>query len=130
MNEPDVPATQSLKPLAVLRDIGIVWGLTLLCGFVVGVAGAKSNLTTALVLCNFLFGIVGFVIAGCLTIENRWKHLFAVSVGLWLVGLVNMLFIPMTLLQWFQSYVFILIIMGIGGGLAAIVRKRSPPAHS
>lgn len=119
-----------MKPLRILRDVGIVFGLTLLGGFVIGVATAGSPrgpmYVAAIAISNLLFSTVGFFIAGCLTIENRWKHLALVGLGVWLASLVNVVFVGTTIIQWIFASIFVAITMGIGGGAAALVRRKEP----
>ena len=121
----DSPTTPQLRPAAVARDVAILWVLTLVGGFVAGVAGAgpgTPRFVAALFVSNTLLGIIGFIISGCLVGGRRWKHLFVVALILWLTGLVNMLF-GVTFIQWVFGIVAILIFMGIGGGISYLFRK-------
>ena len=121
----DSPTTPQLRPAAVARDVAILWVLTLVGGFVAGVAGAgpgTPRFVAALFVSNTLLGIIGFIISGCLVGGRRWKHLFVVALILWLTGLVNMLS-GVTFIQWVFGIVAILIFMGIGGGISYLFRK-------
>jgi len=109
---------------AIIRDVIIIWILTALAGFVVGITGAEGNrYVLGIAFANLIFGTVGFCISGCLSKSNRWKHLNIVALGVWLVGLINVSIIPITIISWFFGIIFIYIMMGIGGGLSCIFVK-------
>lgn len=106
---------------AIIRDVIIIWILTALAGFVVGITGAEGDqFVLGIALANLIFGTVGFCISGCLAKCNRWKHLNMVAVGVWLVSLMNIVIMRITISSWFFGIIFIYIMMGIGGGLSCI----------
>lgn len=119
-----------MKPLHILRDVGIVFGLTLLGGFVIGLASAGAPrgplFLAAIGISNLLFSTLGFFITGCLTVESRWLHLWLVGLGLWIASLLNVAFGVATVVQWMFASIFIAITLGIGGGLSALVRRKQP----
>ena len=119
-----------MRLLLVLRDVGIIFGLTLLGGIVIGIASAGSPhgpmYIPAIAISNLLFSIVGFFVVGCLTVVQRWRHLAVVGIGVWLSGLINVAFMGGTLMQWFLGCFFVAITLAIGGGLAALVKRRDP----
>ncbi len=116
----------------ILRDVLIVLGLTFLGGFVVGftagVSGKPAPLE-AIAISNLVFGILGFVIVGCLNATaagERFQHLSQVAVGVWLCSLVNVAF-GVTIPQWFAAGGFILFLMGVGGGISLLIVRPQPP---
>ena len=121
---------------ALIRDVSIVFGLVLASSFAaVQIIQAMGEEVTALVigLSNIFWGTVGFTISGCLAKTERFKHLFMVAVGLWLVSFVNVV-MGMTPVQfWAVGFLLILLMMGLGGGLSYLfVRtpQAEPPASS
>ena len=74
---------------ALARDIAIVWVAMNLGGLVVGFVGAvllgpnaimDPRVQLSLSFSSFVFGIVGFTIAGVLVKVRRFRHLFIVAV--------------------------------------------------
>ena len=125
MESQDSPASTQLRPAAVARDVAILWVLTLIGGFVAGVAGAAPGtprFAAAILVSNTLLGIIGFIISGCLVGGRRWKHLFVVAVILWITSLIN-IFFGVTLMQWAFGIIAGLIFMAIGGGISYLFRK-------
>jgi len=115
---------------AIIRDVIIIWILTALAGFVVGVTGVGGDrYILGIALANLIFGTVGFCISGCLAKSNRWKHLSIVAVFVWLVGFINVIIIPVTIVSWFSGIIFIFIMMGIGGSLSYIFVKSTKPGE-
>lgn len=109
---------------AVARDVIMIWLLTGLGGFVIGVATAGSEIPMeAIGLSNILFGIIAFCIAGCMTSEHRWKHLNIVALFTWITSIINTLFIQISLASWVASIFVIFLMMGIGGGLSFLIVK-------
>ena len=124
---PPQPRSDKLKPLRVLIDVGITYGLTCLGGVVIGIASAMAHQPRSMLVIgasNIIFSVIGFAIAGYFTTENRWRHLLCVAGGLWLTGLPN-LALGITFLQWFFGIVVILFAMAIGGGLASLVKNKN-----
>lgn len=133
---PPAPTDQRTRFWPIIRDVIIVWVLTSLGGFVVGVAssGKASHDTpqslTALAVSNFLFGTVAFTIAGCLTPLKRWRHLRFVAVGAWFASLINVVFFGVTIPQWIGGAIFMAIIMGLGGAISFVLRREIKPSAS
>jgi len=125
---PEDKMTKNIKWGSVIRDVVIIWILTALGGFVVGVTGAPDdNLMTGIAFANIIFGIVGFTISGGMAKINRWRHLFIVAIGVWLVGIINVFIMPVTIISWFFGFIFIAFMMVIGGGLSYLfVRDKKP----
>ena len=125
--QPLPPTKQPVRIGPIIRDAAIVWVLTAIGGFVIGVSGGShgnpQRHQAALAISNFLLGTVAFTIAGCLAPRPRWNHLAYVALGAWLTGLINVIFFHVTIPQWMFSALFTGIIMGVGGGLSYIFKK-------
>ena len=124
------PPTRTEAPFRIgpiIRDVVIVWVLTAIGGFVIGLTGgAQRNpqqMMLAIVASNFLLGTIAFTISGCLAPAPRWRHLAFVALGSWITSLINVAVLNVTIAQWFFSIIFLSIIMGIGGGLSYIFKK-------
>jgi len=107
--------------IAVARDVSIVFGLVLVSSFAAAqLIQATGEEVTALVigLSNFFWGTVGFTISGCLAKTQRFKHLFIVAIGLWLVSFVNVAMGLTPVQVWAVGFLLILLMMGLGGGLS------------
>jgi hypothetical protein len=128
---------------ALGRDVLIVWLLTNLGGAVVGFAGAalvgpgslaNPRVQLTLAFSNFIFGIVGFTIAGALKKNDRFRHLFLVAFANWIISAPSLLFTPFTLKQWLMSPVFLCVVLGVGGGLSLLLvpepRASSEPGSA
>lgn len=129
--QPPPPTDQQVRVGPILRDIVIIVALTFIGGFIVGVAGAptSSRGMLALAASNLLLGTVGFVISGCLAVGSRWRHLGYVGLGVWLAGLMNVLFFGVGIVQWFFSIIAVALMMGVGGAISYVFKKDSnPPA--
>ena len=131
--EPLTPTSeQSARPSigAIFRDVAIVVALTAIGGFVIGLSGGlrSSNGMTAIAVSNILLGTVGFIISGCLANGNRWRHLGFVALGVWLFGIVNIVFFGISIAQWIYSAFAIAMMTGVGGGLSYIFRRDDAPS--
>jgi hypothetical protein len=115
---------------AVIRDVLIIFALTFLSGFVIGLSGARHGQQYLLAIAagNLLFMVIGFTISGALAKTARFKHLIQVALGVWLLGLLNLVIGSATIAQWAIGIVFILVAMGIGGGLSFLFVKGPKPA--
>ena len=122
-----VPPGGGVRLGPVLRDVAIIWMLTMIGGFIIGVSGAggtSPRAVAAIALSNVLLGTIGFVISGCLAPARRWNHLAAVALGVWITGLVNVAIMGITLMQWAASAVLIALMMGLGGALSYLFRRE------
>jgi hypothetical protein len=104
---------------SALRDAVLIFVLSMVVGFVLGVAGGSLGVSTEVFLLmiaggNLLSCTVGFAIAGARHPRKRWDHLARVVSWLWPMGLLN-LFFGVSILQWFTGIFFLLITMGLGG---------------
>lgn len=120
------------KPL--VRDIAIVWVAMNLGGAVVGFVGGvllgpnammDPRIQLSISFSSFVFGIVGFTIAGALVKVSRFKHLFIVAVAVWLISATALLVAPVTLQQWLWGLPFNTVVALIGGCLS-FVFVRAP----
>ena len=118
-----------IRWLRVVRDVIIVTVYYFVGGIIVGFS-TQGNFTKEMVLLAcFLLGILGFCFCGCLTAESRWKHLFIVAPGVWLVNMLTtslnwgLLFDQFNVLVWVTSISTVLIPMVIGGTLSSILVK-------
>ena len=120
---------------ALIRDVSIVVGLVLASSFAAAqIIQAMGEEVTALVigLSNFFWGTVGFTISGCLAKTERFKHLFMVAVGLWLVSFVNVVMGLTPVQFWAVGFLLVLLMMGLGGGLSYLFvrtpQEEQPPS--
>ena len=122
----------SINWKAVARDVTIVFGLVFASSYLaVQLVTVMGDDVTADVIgySNIFWGTVGFTISGSLARTNRWKHLFVVALGLWLVSFVNVV-VGMTPIQvWAVGLLLILVMMGLGGGLSYLF-VRTPKAEA
>lgn len=113
-----------IRWLLVVRDIIIVTIFIMVGGGIVGYATQGIFTNESLFVASFLMGILGFCLCGCLTIENRWKHLFIVALGVWLINCSYALaFLPFNVLAWVLNIAIIFIPMAIGGALSSLLVK-------
>jgi len=109
----------NLRWLILIRDVAIVWGLTFVGGFIVGVSEVEgSRKLLAIATSNILLGTIAFSIVGCLTPTQRFRHLFVVALGAWLTSVFNVLGGAASVVRWLFSVVILLITAGAGGGLS------------
>ncbi len=121
---PSFAVTASVNIGAVIRDVGIIWLLTAAAGFIVGVATSPDEEATAAVAFgNIIFGTIGFVISGSRVHGDRWKHLFAVAIALWLSGIINIFLLGMGFGYWIVSLFLILLMMATGGGISYVFNR-------
>ena len=107
--------------IAIARDVSIVFGLVLASSFAaVQIIEAMGEEVSPVVIgvSNIFWGTVGFTISGCLAKVQRFKHLFMVAVGLWLVSFVNVVMGLSQVQVWAAGFMLILLMMGLGGGLS------------
>ncbi len=124
--QPEPPVRQGVRWGAVLRDVAIIYVLTAVGGFVVGIAASLIHFapTLAIALSNLVFGTIGFIISGYLVKGKRWPHLAWVGVGVWLSGLINVFIFGFTIVQWLFGIIAVAIMMSLGGGLSYFFRNE------
>ena len=126
--------TASVKIDAVLRDVGTIWFLTFLAGFLpsmVASAAGKQVPMSIVLGAGYIFEIIGFIISGSRAQSNRWKHLFVVAIVTWLSTALNVMFsylgffaVPISLRDWLSSIFYILLTMGVGGVISYVFNRR------
>lgn len=131
---PDAKTTQQaerttapVRPLAVARDVAMLWILSATAGFIVGVAsGGPRNMEAfalGIVAANVLAAVLSFAISGALNPDNRWRHLGWVALFAWATSIANVIFLGFPVTDWLMSAPLIAILMGIGGALSPLLRK-------
>jgi hypothetical protein len=119
---------QGIQWKAVARDVVIVFILTAIGGFLIGLTGvARTNQAKymlAIAAANFLMGIVAFTIAGSLAPAPRWRHLTIVVVASWVASLINVFVFEVPLLQWIFAIIPLFIMMGIGGSISCLFKRN------
>ena len=125
VDPPPPPTEQPVRFGPIIRDVVIVWVLTAIGGFLVGLASRATggSMSGVLVVSNLLLGTVAFTIVGCLAPPPRWRHLGYVALGTWLTSIINVLFFHVAIPHWIASAFFIAIIMSIGGGISFLLKK-------
>jgi len=107
-----------IKWLRVVRDVVIVTVFLVIGGFIVGSTGIVTK--QSMLVSSLLLGTLGFCLCGCLTIDNRWKHLFIVALGVWLINCLPQLpSLPFSVLAWVLNVAIIFVPMVIGGALSS-----------
>jgi hypothetical protein len=113
----------------VIRDVLIVLGLqTGGVGIVIlsaGFARESPPVESNGAIGTFL-GTVGFAISGSLCIGDRWEHLFKVATittfAYWGFSLIFLH--DMSTSRWLMSLAFVLLMMGLGGVLSYLFKRR------
>jgi hypothetical protein len=107
-----------IKWKAVIRDVVIVWIFIGLAVLVVGVVEPDGRILVTLAVPVAI--ILGFTNSGCMTKINRWKHLYFVAFGVWLVMGVLWCLIPritdgdyVGTIDWFVSFTLILFLSSL-----------------
>lgn len=112
----------------ILANALIVFGSSFVAGFIIGFAAAAAHLdpqpkNTLLILFGWLATLVGFVIVGLRTPrEVYWGSLSCTAVVVWILSLIQLAF-GSTVLQWALSIIMIMVMMGVGGGLALLLKR-------
>jgi hypothetical protein len=123
---------ERLRVGPIIRDVIIIWVLTSMGGFVIGFAlaglpDAKTREVGAYAVANFLFGTLGFTIAGYLAPPRKWRHLGVVAIGVWFTSLINVMFFRTSIPQWIGGAIFLAIIMVLGGALSNFLKRVIKP---
>jgi hypothetical protein len=103
--------------ISILRDVVLVVAL-----IVMGGPPQSSGLTAG----SLLLGGVGFLISGRMSTRNRWRHLTYVTLGVWLTGLIKVLFMRVGFSQWLLHIFPLLVMVACGGALSYVFPKSTP----
>lgn len=114
------------RPSAVLRDAGIVYGLTFAAGIGMALVGMtlQSNPSSAY-LANLLSGTLGFLVSGIRATSNRVEHLAWVAATLWTCNLLNVALHLQSTASWIHSGLTVIIMDALGGTLSMILTHRA-----
>jgi hypothetical protein len=116
--------------MGVVRDVFLIYCLIFIGGLVVGFfLGPGPTRIMTLIISSLFLEIVGFTISGCLIKINRFKHLFIVAIGVWIVNLSNIVLGMSTFTFWLISLLTILVMMLIGGGLSFLFVRTPKTVH-
>ena len=128
-NPPGVTLPSYVKAsVAVMRDVAIIYFLTFLGGFIVGVATGgpehdPRRYMLALRVSDFSHSTLGFAIVGCLSPVARWRHIGMVAFAYWLVSYLSVLFFGITASSWLKSVIGLIAAAAIGGAASYIFRR-------
>lgn len=118
----------------VALDILIIFGLTLVGGFLIGLvvgflSASHVNVSPSAMLftsaiMNLFLVCGGFAYSAYKTTQNRWAHLVAVGAGIWLLSLINVVLGYSKVLEWMIGIIPIGIFIAIGGAIGAAIARR------
>jgi hypothetical protein len=119
---------EHLRVKTILIDVAIVFGATLVGGFIVGfvneAVGARLPSPIVAAGANLVFGTLAFTLSGMRApTGNRWAHLAWVALGAWITGLVNVWLLDLPLNAWLYSAAVVAALMGIGGALSMAFKR-------
>ena len=127
-----------VDPRKVARDVVLLIILSMLGGFVAGLATAGTSnagqFTMGVAVANVVTIISGFAISGALCPGNRWPHLSWVAFFAWIPGAFNML-LGLSFVDWLLGLPMMYVFMGVGGALSPLLRRifsdtrESPPSQ-
>ncbi|HAP41416.1 MAG TPA: hypothetical protein DCQ94_16910 [Nitrospira sp.] len=114
------------RPWAVLRDAGIVYGLTFAAGIGMASIGVtlQSNPSSAYV-ANLLSGALGFLVSGLRATSERVEHLAWVAATLWTCNLLNVALHLQSAASWIHSGLTVIFMAALGGTLSMILPPRA-----
>ncbi|QSJ14243.1 hypothetical protein JYQ62_20145 [Nostoc sp. UHCC 0702] len=120
--------------MAIIRDVVILNIFTFFVGFVLAMATPSlsfEEMIPLIALINIIIVSFAFLIIGCVAKINRFQHLRAVALLLWVGGIVNIYIIPGTnFLTWLTSGIIIFICMLIGGWLSFLIVPKSSATNN
>lgn len=115
------------RPSTVLRDAGIVYGLTFAAGIGMALGGATLHSNpSAAYLTNLLSGAIGFWVSGIRAASNRVEHLAWVAATLWACNLFNVALRLQSTASWVHSGFTVILMAILGGTLSMIL---TPPSR-
>jgi ribosomal protein L40E len=129
VSENDAHESISSRMFPITRDVVIIWVLTAIGGFVIGLTGTLERDTPKFILAlsvsNAFLLVVGFTVSAGLARSERWSHLCFVALGVWFLGLINVVLLGFSFAQWLASALFVYLMMGVGGALSYLFAGRS-----
>jgi|SRR5580704_6004444 hypothetical protein len=111
------------NPVHVARDVCLFFALTVAGGILVDLLAKRSG--KAIAISYILLGVAAFTIAGCLKKVKHWNHLGWVAAVCCLVTFVKVAFDGIPLTARVIGLVPILVMMGVGGTIASIIKKKN-----
>ncbi len=115
------------RPWAVLRDAGIVYGLTFAAG--VGMASIGVTLQSSpwtAYLANLLPGARVFLASGIRVNSDRVEHLAWVAATLWTCNLLNVALRLQSTASWIHSGITVILMVALGGTLSMMLTPPAP----
>lgn len=110
------------RPSTVLRDAGIVYGLTFATGIGMALIGVTlQNNASTTYLGNLLSGTLGFLISGVRAGAHRIEHLAWVAATVWTCNLLNIILGLQTTTSWIQSGLTVILMAALGGTLSMLL---------
>ena len=120
-----------IRPIRVARDVLVVFGLTFAAGYVVGFmfSGDEQAVRRGVALADLVFSAIAFFVVGALSPDRRWRQIAVVAFVVWIVGLLNVVFMNVPFGRWINSLIGVCITAAVGGGLSVLLqRDRYHPA--
>jgi hypothetical protein len=116
--------------MAIIRDVVLLNVFTFVVGYLLGMATPGRSLEESIPLIS-LFNVIiltfAFLIMGCAVKVNRFQHLRAVAILVWLGSIVNIYILPWAnFFTWLFSGLFPFITMLVGGSLSFLIVPNSP----
>ncbi len=114
-----------MKWKTVLRDVAFIYLATFWAGFLIAFFWPSSfginNLIrfVAMGLC-----IIGFTISGAIAKTERFKHLFMVALGVWILGLIDVCFFALPIKTWLLQFFYMMAYMATGGFLSFVFSPK------
>jgi hypothetical protein len=92
-----------IRWLRVARDVIFVSVLSAIGGFLSLMAYQWKEIAPRMLWSvGIALNVFAFCVVGCLTPNNRWKHLLCVAIGVWLTSCIIVVFLPST--SFYESY--------------------------
>jgi hypothetical protein len=113
---------QTIRWLRVFRDVAMVWAIGILGATLFIMTGNRATASES----NTLWGTVGFFVVGCMTKENRLRHIAAVGAVYWLTEIINIPLFGVSVAYWFGSIFVTSLKAALGGGISNFFVNRKP----
>lgn len=125
--QPNEPDKQKPPYGLIVRDVVGISVLSIGGGFLLGgLAGSLGMVgAAAFALSAMALGMIGFSISGCLASGSRWRHIWRVGIGIWVVGVVGLFFIGRLCNMFFMWIIAVGWMMLFGGLLSEKIKGSS-----